>query len=76
LAIRDPNIANSPNLPGHKLIGPPANERHRFQIAHPIADHQVGVRAIERLDKHGDLRRIMLAVPVKKQEERSLDRAA
>src|ERR1700681_1194725 len=29
LAIRDRDFADPPNLPGHELIGPPANERHR-----------------------------------------------
>ena len=74
LAIRDVNVADSPNLPGHELICPPADERHRFQIAHPVANHQVSVRAIDGIDKRGNLRRIMLPIRVKKQEERNLNR--
>jgi hypothetical protein len=73
LAIGDRNFTDSPDLPGHELIGPSANEWHRFKIAHSIAYHQVSVRAIDRINKCWDIRGIMLAVPVQEKVESGLN---
>src|SRR5260370_10276209 len=70
LAIGKCHFADFPDLPGHELIGPSANERHRFKIIHAVANNQFRLRTIYRFKKCRDIRRIMLTVPFEAKIER------
>src|SRR5271165_1849999 len=68
LAIRNRHLTDPSDLPGHDLISPSTNQRHRLQVQHPIADDEVEPGTVDGVEKSGDIGRIMLTIAIQKQE--------
>jgi Cof subfamily protein (haloacid dehalogenase superfamily) len=68
LTIRNRHLADPPDLPRHELIRASPNEWHCGKIQHPIADNQVTVRSVHRVNKRRDVRWVVLPISVEKQE--------
>src|SRR5260221_14048379 len=69
LTIRQFSMAQFADLPRHKFIRPPANNRHRRDIPHSVSDDKVRLRRRSFRQEFWNFGRFMLTVAIHKEKQ-------